>query len=105
MPAGILKLFRQPRLCFKVLDTDFNMKIHLHVVFAVIAPPIKGPVENEVTEITAMNAVYLGNAEGGTASEIMTIGRLKAPAPASPCKARRIILEQIFSQRTLHGGS
>ena len=84
MPAGILQLFCQPRLGFKVLDTDFSMKIHLHVVFAVIAPPIKGAVANEVTETTAMNAVYLGNAEGGIASEMMTIGRLKTPAPASP---------------------
>lgn len=84
MPAGMLQLFRQPWLSSKVHDTDFSMKIHLHVVFAAIAPPIKGPVENEITETTAMKAVYLGNAEGGIASEMMTIAILKTPAPASP---------------------
>lgn len=59
-----------------MINTDFSIKIHLQVMFAVIAPPIKGPVANEMTATSAMKAVYLGNAEGGTASEIMAIGKL-----------------------------
>jgi hypothetical protein len=60
------------------------MKTHRQVVFATMAPPINGPIVNATNDIIAMKAVYLGRAFGDTASEIMTMGRLKTPAPEIP---------------------
>jgi anti-sigma factor RsiW len=74
------------------VQTYFSRNTQRHVVFALIAPPMIGPVSNESAYTLLRFAAYLANCSGGTISVIRADAIAKQPPPPTPWNARKTIL-------------
>lgn len=50
--------------------TYLNRKTHLHVVFSLMAPPIRGPIRKARANVDERILVYVANFSAGTSSGI-----------------------------------